>query len=157
MFGRIRRARPFGESRGKSCGEPTVSPTPAGHNVAVNLSIGVWSDLDTQPKKPWTTGVECTSYDFRGEEVRILDGSSEILAVGTFPSKGVWTPDPGVEEHLANGETEWRWDGTCTWTAVIEGVGDAPVYVVEIEGFEGSEAHNASDLEADGWTIDLEA
>jgi hypothetical protein len=134
-----------------------ATPTPSVQTITVNLSGGVWGDLDPNPKKPWTTGVACTSFSFGGEEVRILDGAGEILAVGSFPTQGVWTPDPGVEEHLAKGETEWRWDGTCTWTANVGGVPEAPVYQVEIEGFQESRAYNAADLAAANWTIDLEA
>jgi hypothetical protein len=145
------------DAKGGGSEPATSSPSPDAQTVAVNLSGGVFGDLSPNPRRPWTTGVSCTSFSFGGEEVRILDGAGQILAVGNFPNQGVWLPDPGVEEHLAKGETEWRWDGTCTWTAEVGNVGEAPVYQVEIEGFEDSKAYNAADLEADDWTIDLEA
>jgi hypothetical protein len=130
--------------------EASPSPEAPGRVLTIEANISVWSDLDAQPKKPWTTGVDCTSYDFDGVRVQVLDGSGTILGVATFPTKGTWTKsDP------ENTGPAYQWDGICTWSATVDELTESNVYVVELDGWE-SVTYDADELEADDWTVSLD-
>lgn len=116
----------------------------------MEANVSVWSDLDAQPEKPWTTGVDCTSYDFEGVRVQVLDGSDNILGVAEFPKVGTWTKsDP------ANTGSAYQWDGICTWSATVDDLSESNVYVVELEGWE-PKTYDADELATDDWTVSLD-
>ena len=85
-----------------------------------------------------------------GTRVQLLDGSSTILGVATFPRTGIWTKD-----DPKNTGSMYQWDGTCTWSATVNELPDSNVYVVEIDGWE-SVTYSAQELEADDWTVSLD-
>jgi hypothetical protein len=138
-----------------ACGsdEPTVQAPPSepqGKTLTIEANVSVWSDLDAQPKKPWTTGVECTSFDFQGERVQVLDADGTILGVQTFPEVGTWTKsDPSQTRAI------YQWDGTCTWSTSITGLADSDIYVVELDGWEPV-TFSADELEGEDWTASLD-
>jgi hypothetical protein len=130
------------------------SPETVSRALTVEANMGVFSDLDADPKKPWTTGVECTSYDFEGVRVQVLDGSGTILGVATFPTAGTWTKNE-IPPDAIGGEAAWRWDGTCTWSVAVDDLTESGVYVVELDGWE-SVTYDADELETDDWTVSFD-
>jgi hypothetical protein len=136
-----------------ACSHPTQAPsgsapaTLSGHGLTIQASIGVFSNVGgVEPAKPWTTGVSCTSYNFEGVDVQVSDGSHNVVGVDTFPTKGLWTKD-NPEQTGPN----YKWDGTCTWTTAMN-VPDAPIYIVEVTGFEPKTVSN-EELASKDWVL----
>ena len=81
----------------------------------------------------------CHSSDFP-KALQISDGSHEVVAVGTFPSAGVWTgPNEG--------------NGACTWSVTMQ-IPDVPIYIVK-SGL-GTKTYSNEQLSAKGWTLTVE-
>ncbi len=132
---------------------PSAAPSPQGHEFKIVASVSVFSNLHAEPAKPWTTGVSCTSYDFDGSDVQVSDSSHTVLGVATFPHEGTWTKDELPTGPNVLPERYYSGDGTCSWTAMVQ-VSNAPVYIVELDGFEPKTV-SSTEMAAEDWTLPL--